>query len=80
MNRATENALLLVLGMVTAMVTLGGAFTRYVRPSLLPWLLAVAAGTIALAVIGRVRDARRDHDDTADAHADDHPRRSVSAG
>ncbi|CAN3131074.1 TIGR03943 family putative permease subunit [Mycobacterium sp. smrl_JER01] len=59
MNRETENALLLLVGVSTAIITLSGAFTRYVKPSLEPWLLASAGLLIALAVISIVRDVRR---------------------
>ena len=42
MSRETENALLLLLGLSTAIITVTGVYTRYVKPSLLPWLAAVA--------------------------------------
>ena len=74
MNRATENALLLVLGIATAMITLSGAFTRYVRPSLLPWLIALAVGVIALALIAMARDTRRGHSDATEHHQHGHVR------
>lgn len=58
MSRETENALLLV-GVSTAIVTLSGAYTRYVKPSLQPWLLASAALLIVLALAAIIRDVRR---------------------
>ena len=50
MSRETENALLLLVGVSTAIVTLSGAYTRYVKPALQPWLLASAALLIVLAL------------------------------
>lgn len=58
MNREAENALLLLVGVGIAMVTLTGAFTRYVRPGLAPWLLVAAAVLIVLAVLAMARDIR----------------------
>jgi uncharacterized repeat protein (TIGR03943 family) len=59
MTRETENALLLLVGVSTAIITVGGAYTRYVKPSLQPWLLASAVLLIALALVSIVRDVRR---------------------
>ena len=50
MSRETENALLLLLGLATAIITISGVYTRYVKPSLLPWLAAVAVLLIVLAL------------------------------
>ncbi|CAA0081055.1 Uncharacterised protein [Mycolicibacterium vanbaalenii] len=68
MSRETENAVLLLVGVCTMIITVTGAYTRYVRPSLQPWLLASAVVLIALAVVSIARDVRRgperhDHDD-----------------
>ena len=59
MSRETENALLLLLGLATAIITITGVYTRYVKPSLLPWLAAVAVLLIVLALSAIVRDLRR---------------------
>lgn len=70
MSRETENALLLLVGVSTAIVTLSGAYTRYVKPSLQPWLLASAALLIVLALAAIVRDVRRGpHADVHDGHS-----------
>lgn len=72
MNRETENALLLLIGISTAMVALTGAFTRYVKPSLLPWLIVSAVVLIALALTSIVRDLRHpphDHQHGPDDHS-----------
>ncbi len=70
MRRETENIVLLLTGVSIAMVTLTGAYTRYVKPSMLPWLAAAGVLVIALAVSAIVHDIRdgghqhnHDHDD-----------------
>jgi uncharacterized repeat protein (TIGR03943 family) len=63
MSRETENALLLLLGLATAIITVTGVYTRYVKPSLLPWLAAVAVLLIVLAVSAIIRDLRQARDD-----------------
>ena len=40
MSRETENALLLLIGVSTALIVVTGSFTRYVKPTLLPYLIA----------------------------------------
>ncbi|MGW0159810.1 TIGR03943 family putative permease subunit [Mycobacterium sp. NPDC003323] len=71
MNRETENALLLLVGLSTAIIAATGAFTRYVKPSLLPWLWASAAVLIALALMAIINDIRHgpaDHDGHGHRH------------
>ena len=63
MSRETENALLLMLGLSTAVITVTGTYMRYVKPSLLPWLAAVAMLLIILALSAIVGDLRARHDD-----------------
>ncbi len=73
MSRETENTLLLLVGISIVMITVTGAFTRYVKPGLLPWLAASAALLIVLglaAIIGDIRRGRpREHDEHADGHS-----------
>jgi uncharacterized repeat protein (TIGR03943 family) len=59
MSREAENALLLLVGIATAMITIGGAYTRYVKASLLPWLTVTAVILIALALVSMAADIRR---------------------
>ncbi|OBH02474.1 TIGR03943 family protein [Mycobacterium sp. E2699] len=59
MTRETENTVLLVVGISIVMVTITGEFTRYVRPGLLPWLVASAVLLIVLALVAMVGDIRR---------------------
>ncbi|MEX3656264.1 TIGR03943 family putative permease subunit [Mycolicibacterium fortuitum] len=58
MSRETENALLLLVGVSTGIITLTGAFTRYVKPSLLPYLAATSLLLILLALASIVADIR----------------------
>ncbi len=74
MSRETENALLLLLGIAAGMITITGAYTRYVKPSLLPWLVATAVLLIVLAGTAIVRDIRN-HSADRD-RADPHGHRS----
>lgn len=59
MTRETENAVLLLVGICTAIITITGAYMRYVKPSLLPWLAVSAGLLIALALVSITRDIRR---------------------
>ena len=72
MSREAENTLLLLVGIATAMITIGGAFTRYVKPSMLPWLGLTAAVVIGLALVAMAVDIRRGvaHGDHGAAHGD----------
>jgi putative membrane protein len=71
MSREAENTLLLLVGIATAMITIGGAYTRYVKPSMLPWLGLTAVVVIGLALVAMAVDIRRgvahgDHGDHGD--------------
>lgn len=71
MTRETENVLLLLVGLCTAMIAITGTYTHYVKPSLLPWLVAAAVLLIALTLCAITRDIRRGP--IRDDHAqDDH--------
>ncbi len=59
MSRETENTILLLVGLSVGLVTLTGAFTRYVKPSLLPWLAITAVLLIGLALVAMAGDIRR---------------------
>jgi putative membrane protein len=66
-SRETENTVLLLVGISIAMIAVTGAFTRYVKPGLLPWLAASAVLLIVLALAAIIGDVRRggprDHGD-----------------
>ena len=72
MRREAENVLLLLVGIATAMITIGGAYTRYVNPSLLPLLALTAAVLIALALASIAADIRHgsaaEHDPDGPSH------------
>ena len=68
MRRETENTILLLVGVSVGLIAIGGEFTRYVKPGLLPWLLVTSALLIGLALVAILGDIRRggaprDHDD-----------------
>jgi uncharacterized repeat protein (TIGR03943 family) len=77
MSRESENALLLLVGVATAMITVTGAFMRYVKPALQPWLYLTAAVLIGLALVAIIGDIRRQATpaDEHDGHA--HSNRAV---
>ena len=74
MSRETENTILLLVGLSIGLVTVTGAFTRYVKPGLLPWLAVTAVLLVALALAAMVGDIRRggprhDQPDREDGHS-----------
>jgi uncharacterized repeat protein (TIGR03943 family) len=70
MSREAENTVLLLVGISIAMITVSGAFTRYVKPGLLPWLIASAVVLIGLALAAIIGDIRRGGPRTSDAAGD----------
>jgi uncharacterized repeat protein (TIGR03943 family) len=77
MSRETENALLVLVGVSTAIITITGVYTRYVKATMLPWLAVSALLLIALALIAIVRDVRRGSADGL--HDDGHSHGSTVA-
>jgi uncharacterized repeat protein (TIGR03943 family) len=67
-SRETENVLLLLVGIATAMISIVGTYTRYVKPALMPWLVATAVLLITLARTASIRDVRRGHAHNDDGH------------
>lgn len=72
MNRDSENTIMLLVGVATLMITISGAFTRYVKPSLMPWLYVTAAVLIVMALVAMIGDSRgsagpNDHGDHSHA-------------
>jgi uncharacterized repeat protein (TIGR03943 family) len=76
MSRETENALLLLIGISTGLIVISGTFTRYVKPGLLPFLIATSVLLIALALAAIAHDIRRG---SAEDHPPDHHHRSGTA-
>jgi uncharacterized repeat protein (TIGR03943 family) len=65
-SRGTQNLVLLLVGLSTAVMLVKGTYLNYVKPGLLPWLAVSAAVLVALGVVSVVRDlrsAREEHDD-----------------
>ncbi len=71
MRRETENTILLLVGLSIGLITLTGAFTRYVKPTLLPWLAitaVVAMGLALAAIVGDIRRGGPGHDGDGHSH------------
>ncbi|AGB25941.1 TIGR03943 family protein [Mycobacterium sp. JS623] len=66
MSRGTQNTLVLLVGLSALVMAIKGTYLNFVKPSLLPWLIAAAVVLIALAVASIVHDLRRAPD--ADEH------------
>ncbi|MGH3898865.1 MAG: TIGR03943 family putative permease subunit [Pseudonocardiaceae bacterium] len=71
MRRETQNVLLVLLGGALLKIAWNGSYLRYVKPSLLPFLVAAGMVILALGLIAIVRDVRAaqrpaDHDDHPD--------------
>ncbi|WP_029113302.1 TIGR03943 family protein [Mycobacterium sp. URHB0044] len=58
MTRGTQNVVLLLIGLSTAVMLAKGTYLNYVKPGLLPWLILAAAVLIWLGVAAVVRDLR----------------------
>lgn len=68
MSRGTQNTLLLLVGLSVAVMVAKRSYLHYVKPSLLPWLIASAVVLIGLAVAAVVRDLRHGKEDVDDGH------------
>ena len=64
MRRETQNVLLVLLGGALLKIAWTGSYLRYVKPSLLPFLVAAGVVILALGLIAIIRDLRgaRSHD------------------
>ncbi|HEX2402169.1 MAG TPA: TIGR03943 family protein [Mycobacterium sp.] len=60
MSRGTENTLVLLVGLSAVVMVIKGTYLHFVKPSLLPWLIAAAVVLIALALAAIVRDLHRE--------------------
>ena len=82
MSRETENTVLLLVGISMAMISVSGAFIRYVKPGLLPWLVASAVLLVGLAFVAIIGDIRRGAPRTSEGpgdHGQTHSHRPVIA-
>jgi uncharacterized repeat protein (TIGR03943 family) len=69
MSRGTQNTLVLLVGLSALVMVIKGTYLHFVKPSLLPWLIAAAVVLIALAVASIVRDLRHaPYDDDGHRH------------
>lgn len=60
MSRGTQNTLVLLVGLSAVVMVIKGTYLHFVKPSLLPWLIAAAVVLIGLALAAIVRDLRRE--------------------
>jgi putative membrane protein len=72
-SRGTQNLVLLLVGLSTAVMLVKGTYLNYVKPGLLPWLIAAAAVLVVLGLVAVVRDLRQaaaepDHDEHGHRH------------
>ena len=74
MSRGTQNTLVLLVGLSALLMAIKGTYLHFVKPSLLPWLIAAGVVLVVLAVASIVRDLR----DAPDADADEHGHRHRS--
>ena len=58
MSRGTQNTIVLLVGLSALVMVLKGTYLHFVKPALLPWLIAAAVVLIVLAVASIVRDLR----------------------
>ena len=54
MSRGTQNLVLLLIGLSTAVMLVKGTYLNYVKPGLLPWLVAAAAVLLVLGLVAIV--------------------------
>jgi putative membrane protein len=58
MSRGTQNTVVLLVGLSALVMVLKGSYLHFVKPALLPWLIAASVVLIVLAVASIVRDLR----------------------
>ncbi|KAA0090305.1 TIGR03943 family protein [Mycolicibacterium sp. P1-18] len=68
MSRGTQNLVLLLVGLSTAVMLVKGTYLNYVKPGLLPWLAVSAAVLVTLGVVSVVRDLRSERDEHEHGH------------
>ncbi|WP_053737783.1 TIGR03943 family protein [Nocardia sp. NRRL S-836] len=72
MRRETQNILLVLLGGALLKISFSGLYLRYVKPGLLPLLIAGGAVMIGLALFAIITDIRRGKPATEADAADEH--------
>ncbi|MET0474443.1 MAG: TIGR03943 family protein [Mycobacterium sp.] len=72
MSRGTQNLIMVLIGLSTAVMLVKGTYLNYVKPGLLPWLVAAAAVLVVLGLAAIVRDLRHAADEGHDGHEHRH--------
>jgi putative membrane protein len=57
-SRGTQNLVLLLVGLSTAVMLIKGTYLNYVKPGLLPWLAVAGAVLVGLGLAAIIRDLR----------------------
>jgi uncharacterized repeat protein (TIGR03943 family) len=57
-SRLTQNVVLLLVGLSTALMVVKGTYLHYVKPALFPWLICAAVVLTALALVAIISDLR----------------------
>jgi uncharacterized repeat protein (TIGR03943 family) len=76
MSRGSQNLVLLLVGLSTAVMLVKGTYLNYVKPGLLPWLIVAALALVALGLVTVIRDIRmaagrgEEHDEKHDEEHD----------
>jgi putative membrane protein len=71
-SRGTQNLVLLLVGLSTAVMLVKGTYLNYVKPGLLPWLAVAAAVLVTLGLVAIVRDLRSARHEHGDEHGHRH--------
>jgi uncharacterized repeat protein (TIGR03943 family) len=58
MTRVTQNTLVLLIGLSAGLLVVKGTYLNFVKPGLLPWLIAASVLLVVLGLAGFVADAR----------------------
>lgn len=72
MSRVTQNLVLLLVGLSTAVMLAKGTYLNYVKPALLPWLAVAAVVLVTLGLVAIVRDLRSARNEHGDEHGHRH--------
>jgi uncharacterized repeat protein (TIGR03943 family) len=67
-SRGTQNLILLLVGLSTAVMLVKGTYLNYVKPSTLPWLTSAAVVLVGLGLAAIIRDFRHGGSEVEHGH------------